>query len=323
MTADPAEGETVTLRVPETASGSRLDRFLADALGHKSRSSLRRMIVEGRVSVDGRTASKPGLAMNGGTTVELNLPAPPRSQLRGESIPLDIVHEDDHLLVLNKPAGLIVHPGHGCRDGTLVNALVGRGTTLSSTGAPDRPGIVHRLDRGTSGLLVVAKTDTTHQALSDAFSRREIEKRYLALVWGHPDPPAATIDRGIGRSRVNRLKMSVVARRSRRAVTHFETSESMTGFAVLDVRPETGRTHQIRVHLQSIRHAIVGDDRYGGRPWRGVQDPKKRKALREFDRLGLHACGLAFDHPATGRRLRFDSSPSQDYQALLRVLRQS
>jgi 23S rRNA pseudouridine1911/1915/1917 synthase len=293
----------VNLRVPDGEQPSRLDRFLAAALTDHTRSALRRMIVDQRVTVDGLPASKPGQAVNPGSQVEVHLPPPDTDTPEPESIPLDVVFEDDDLLVVNKAAGMVVHAGHGCREGTLVNALLGRGAALSNIGAPQRPGIVHRLDKGTSGLLIVAKTDTTHLALSNAFVHRKVRKHYAALVWGHPDPPEDTITRRIGRSRTNRVKMSVSSRNSRPALTRFTTREDLPGFSLLDMRPETGRTHQIRVHLQSINHPIVGDSSYGGCQWRGVQDPLKRKALKGFDRLALHATGLQFDHPATGREL--------------------
>jgi 23S rRNA pseudouridine1911/1915/1917 synthase len=238
-----------------------------------------------------------------------------------EPIPLRAVHEDDDVLVIDKPAGLIVHPGHGQRSGTLVNALIARGTPLAKQGAPDRPGIVHRLDQGTSGLMVIAKTGAAHDALSRAFAERRVAKGYVALVWGRPDPASGTIEAPLGRSRTHPVKMAVAGRGSRPAKSVFETRESMAGFALLEVRPETGRTHQIRVHLQSIGHPIVGDDRYGGQQWRGVLDPIKRKAIREFERLGLHAAELALEHPTSGARMHWTAPLPEEFKALLRVLR--
>ena len=318
---DPA-GERLVVRVPAAERGNRLDRYLTDCLGDRTRSAVRRMILEGRVTVNGRAAAKPGFELEPGMRIEVAIPEKTATRPRAEAIPLTAVYEDDHLLALDKPAGLVVHPGHGRREGTLVNALLGRGTPLASTGAPDRPGIVHRLDQGTSGLIVVAKNDAAHHALAAAFSRREIEKRYVALVWGRVDPEQGTIRRSIGRSPTNRVKMSVRGGRGRDAVTHYRTRESLPGFSFLDVRPETGRTHQIRVHLQSIHHPIVGDTRYGGRPWKGVADPRKRKALRELDRLALHASELCFAHPLTGRELRLSAQIPEELEALLRTLRQ-
>jgi 23S rRNA pseudouridine1911/1915/1917 synthase len=256
-------------------------------------------------------------------TIHVEVPAPPPDRPDAEEIPFDIVYQDDDLLVVDKPAGLTVHPGHGCPTGTLVNGLLGRGVRLASIGGPDRPGIVHRLDRDTSGLLVVAKTDSAHHGLSRAFAEREVNKRYRALVWGHPRPPEGVIEQDIGRSRINPTKMAVRSTRGRRrwARTAYSTLESVPGFSLLDVDLTTGRTHQIRVHLESIHHPIVGDERYGGRAWRGVQDPLKRKALREFRHLALHAAKLSFRHPVRGERMRFRSSLPQRIEDLLVVLR--
>jgi 23S rRNA pseudouridine1911/1915/1917 synthase len=317
-----AADESIRLRVPAEAAGSRLDRYVADTLAGHTRSAVRRLILEGRVTVDGVPAAKSGVALEEGMQIVVRLP--PRrggDRPRAEAIPLDVVHEDEALLVVNKPAGLVVHPGHGRREGTLVNALLGRGTRLSPRGAPDRPGIVHRLDRETSGLLIVAKTEASHEALSRAFTRREIRKRYEALVWGHPDPEEGVIEKTIGRSRSNPVKMAIRGRGSREAVTRYATRERLAGFTRLTLRPETGRTHQIRVHLQSIHHPIVGDARYGGRMWKGVRDPIKRKALREFDRLALHASHLAFEHPSSGRRIELSAPMPAEFEALLATLR--
>ena len=307
--------------VPPDSAGQRLDRFLTERLEGFTRSAVRRLILRGQVLVDGRPAAKPGVALEPSSCLEVVLPPPESGGPEPESIPLDVVHEDDHLLVLDKPAGLIVHAGHGQRSGTLVNALLARGTPLAGRGAPDRPGIVHRLDQGTSGLLVVAKTDAAYDALSGAFARREVRKTYLALVWGRADPDRGTIKRPVGRSRSNPVKMAIAGRGSRAAVSHYRTRETLPGFSLLAVRPETGRTHQIRVHLQSIHHPVVGDSRYGGRQWRGVIDPKKRNTLRDFERLALHASELSFAHPATGDALTLTAGLPGEYETLLRVLR--
>jgi 23S rRNA pseudouridine1911/1915/1917 synthase len=315
--------ETLSLVVPDEADGTRLDRFLSTRLTERSRSALGRLIREGQVCVDGRPAGKPGLALKPGMHVVVQIPSSPSDGPMPESIPLEVLHEDTQLVVLSKPAGLVVHAGAGQRSGTLVNALIGRGTTLAPAGGRERPGIVHRLDRGTSGLLVVAKTDDAHRALSRMFAQREVQKSYRALVWGRPHPEEGRVERAIGRSRSNPTKMTIGASRGRRrpALTIYRTEEALPGFALLEVQPMTGRTHQIRVHLQSIHHPIVGDDRYGGRPWRGVLDPLKRKALREFDRLALHASDLAFRHPESGCMMRFHSPLDADLEALLTTLR--
>jgi 23S rRNA pseudouridine1911/1915/1917 synthase len=307
--------------VPSDRAGQRLDRFLTEMLEGFTRSSVRRWILGGHVLVDGRPAAKAGVALEPSSTVEVAVPPPEADGPEPEPIPLDVVHEDDQLLVLDKPAGLIVHAGHGQRSGTLVNALLARGTPLAGRGAPDRPGIVHRLDQGTSGLLVVAKTDAAYDALSEAFSRRAVRKLYLALVWGRVDPDRGTIERPVGRSRSNPVKMAIAGRGSRSAVSHYRTVESLPGFSLLAVRPETGRTHQIRVHMQSIHHPIVGDARYGGRQWRGVIDAEKRNALRGFERLALHASELSFAHPGTGEVQTLAAPLPGEFETLLRVLR--
>jgi 23S rRNA pseudouridine1911/1915/1917 synthase len=303
-------------------SGERLDRFLAGRFADVSRSALQRWIHEGRVRLDGRTASKAGLRLSCGSRVEVELPAAPPPGLVGEPTPLCVVHEDEALIVLDKPAGMVVHPGHGRRTGTVVQALLGRGTPLSSIGAPDRPGIVHRLDAGTSGLLVVAKTDLAHHALATAFAARAVQKEYLAVVWGRPRPPEGSIELSIGRSRSDPLRMSVSApRRGRPAVTRYATRELLDGFALLVARPVTGRTHQIRVHLQHLGHPVVGDARYGGRNWRALRAPRARQAVRELDRPALHAWRLTLPHPSSGDLLQLEAPLPRELLELLEVLR--
>jgi 23S rRNA pseudouridine1911/1915/1917 synthase len=315
--------EPVVLEVPGSSAGERLDRFLTERLDRMSRSAVKRLIVNGRVSVDGRTAHKPGLSLDSGARLEVRFPPPAQDGPEPESIPLTTIYEDDALLAIDKQAGLVVHPGHGKRTGTLVNALLALGVPLARQGAPERPGIVHRLDEGTSGLLVIAKTDSAFEALSAAFARRQVAKRYVALVWGRPDPGSGTVSRSLGRSRSNPVKMAIGGRGDRPAVSHYRTTETLPGFTLLDVRPETGRTHQIRVHLQSIHHPIVGDGRYGGRQWRGILDPQKRNALRGFERLGLHAAELSFAHPITGARLQLTAPLPAELETLLTILRKS
>jgi len=313
---------TVSLAVPSDQDGTRLDAFLATRFGEISRSAWRRLILEGRVRVDARPAAKPGLALRAGMRIEAAFPEPRPAAPAPEQIPVRVVHEDEQLLVVDKPAGLVVHPGHGRGGGTLVNALLGRGTTLAPGGGAQRPGIVHRLDAETSGLLVVAKDDATLRALQRAFAERHVGKTYRALVWGRPRPEAGRVERPIGRSRANPTRMAVHGvRGARAAVTFYETLETLPGFTLLTVRIETGRTHQIRVHLQSLHHPIVGDARYGGQQWKGVQDPRKRKALREFRRLALHASELAFVHPATRREIHFRCALPPEFEDLLAVLR--
>ncbi len=313
----------LVLDVASEQEGERLDRFLAGQVTGKTRSALRRLIDDGCVRVDGRAATKAGHLLKEGMRVEVDVPQPPDDLPRGEPIPIEVVLEDEHLLVVNKPAGMVVHPAHGVHRGTLVNALIGRGTPLAPAGGRRRPGIVHRLDRDTSGLLIVAKTDAAHLALARAFAAREIRKTYLALVWGHPRPESGTIERRIGRSRAVPTRMAVGGRASRPALSHYRTLESIPGFALLEVKPITGRTHQIRVHLKSIHHPIVGDTEYGGRAWRGIQNRRRRDAIRGFDRLALHAVALSFRHPVEGRDVHVSAPPSAEIERLLTILRET
>ena len=309
--------------VPVEAAGFRLDRFLAGSLPEFSRAHLQRCIADGRVAVDGRETTKAGTPLRAGAAVTIDLPAPPPDALQPESIPLDLAFEDDHLAIVLKPAGLVVHPGHGRRSGTIVHALLGRGMPLAPAGGRERPGIVHRLDRETSGLLVVAKTDEAHRALTSAFAQRRVRKRYVALVWGRPDPPEGTIERAIGRSRSDPTRMTVRVPRSRgrEATTIYRTTEKLPGFSLLEIDLVTGRTHQIRVHFASVHHPVVGDDRYGGNPWRSLRDPGVREAVGGFHRLALHAAHLELDHPVHGDKLSFDAPLPGEFEALLATLR--
>jgi 23S rRNA pseudouridine1911/1915/1917 synthase len=302
-------------------SGSRLDRFLVSRMPAQSRSALTRMIADGHVDVNGVQASKAGQLLELSSRITLRLPPPPTQTLEPQSVPFEIIHEDDDLMIIDKPARVVVHPGHGCREGTIVNGLLGRGIKLSPRGAPDRPGIVHRLDKGTSGLLIIAKSDEAHGVLTDAFAARTVKKRYVALVWGHPKPDEDVIEKAIGRNRNNPTKMTVGGRACREAITRYETQESMPGFSLLTLYPETGRTHQIRVHLQSLNHPIVGDDKYGGQMWKGVQNNTKRRVLADFDRIALHAAGLRFTHPISGKEIQFKAPLPDDFTSLLDVLR--
>jgi len=312
-----------TFDVDPEEDGTRLDQFLTNRLAGTTRSALKRLIMQGQVLLDGQPAAKPGVYLKRGVLVSVTIPELPSRIPLPEQIPLDVIFEDEHLLIMNKMAGMVVHPGHGCRSGTLVNALIGRGTPLATGGGPDRPGIVHRLDKGTSGLLIVAKTDQALHGLRTAFTRREIFKRYLALSWGQPDPAEGIIDRSIGRSRGDPTKMAVRGTRGRMrpAISRFATLETLPGFGFMEIFPQTGRTHQIRVHFQSLNHPLVGDERYGGRAWKGVQDQLKRKTLRDFNRLALHAADLTFEHPVTGGEMKFNAELPTEFLELLEVLR--
>jgi len=256
------------------------------------------------VLVDGRP-TRPSARLRPGQAVSVLVPAPEPALPRPEDIPLEVLHEDASLLVVNKPAGLVVHPGAGRPGGTLVNALLGRVRDLSGVGGVLRPGIVHRLDRGTSGLLVVAKDDAAHRALVRQFSGRAVEKEYLALVLGVPDRASGEVDRPIGRDPVHRQRMSVRAPRGREAHTSWRIEERFDGAALLRVRIHTGRTHQIRVHLASIGHPVAGDALYGGTRTPSSRRSEARAVLASLERPALHAARLAFTHPATGERREF------------------
>jgi len=243
------------------------------------------------------------------------------SHLTPEIIPLEIVHQDAGFLVISKPSGMVVHPGAGRRTGTLVNALLALQGGLSGVGGAERPGIVHRLDRETSGLLVVARTDAAHRHLSAQFSQRQVTKTYLALVWGEPVPARGRIDAAIGRHPVSRTRMTVRASGGRSAITEYETLERMAGFAFMKVHILTGRTHQIRVHFKHRGHPVVGDSEYGGNRFSSIKRPDLRDPLVAFGRLALHAQRLEFRHPDSGAPLRFEAPLPADFSLLLERLR--
>jgi 23S rRNA pseudouridine1911/1915/1917 synthase len=302
------------------AEGQRLDVWLARRLPSLSRARLKALITEGRVLVDG-AASRPSTRLRSGRVVLVRVPPPLPAEPAPEDIPVSVVHEDAHLLVIDKPAGLVVHPGAGAASGTLVNALLRHVRDLSGVGGVLRPGIVHRLDRGTSGLLVVAKDDEAHQALTRQFAGRQVEKEYLALVHGVPAARQGEVGAPIGRDPVHRRRMSVRAPRGREAWTSWSVEEAFDGAALLRVRIHTGRTHQIRVHLASIGHPVAGDATYGGTRTPSCRRAEAREALRSLERPALHAARLAFTHPATGERVAFASPLPSDIATVLDRLR--
>ncbi|NPB09632.1 MAG: RluA family pseudouridine synthase [Thermodesulfobacteria bacterium] len=301
------------LVVPQEARGERIDSFLARQIEDLSRSQIKRLIEEGHLLLQGEPLSKPKYRLRGGEEIRLTVPPPQEISLEPEEVPFEVVYEDEDLLVINKPPGLVIHPAAGHYHGTLVHGLLARVDDLSGVGGELRPGIVHRLDKDTSGLLLVAKNDRTHLALSQQFQDRKVEKTYLALVHGVPSSNWGRVDRPIGRHPVHRKKMSVHAPRGREAVTEWRLRERFkkSRAALLEVHPLTGRTHQIRVHLSSIGHPIVGDELYGG------CRPTGPKASRQM----LHAWRLSFVHPRSGETLSFEAPLPDDFQTLLEELR--
>lgn len=294
----------------------RLDRFVSARL-ELSRTRVQRMIAEGRVQVDGKVAGK-SMRVEDGSRVTVDVPPPAEVEIVAEDIPLEIVFEDESLLVVHKAAGMVVHPAPGHRSGTMVNALLHHIRDLSGVGGRLRPGIVHRLDRDTSGLLVVAKNDAAHLGLGDALRRREVKRRYRAASWGHLKESPMTVDAPIARDPRNRKRMAVVEG-GRRAVTKIRVLERWLRADFLDVALETGRTHQIRVHLAHLGHPVVGDDLYGSGWERGLGGPERawaREMARRAPRQFLHAAELAFDHPITGARMQFEAPLPADLEAM-------
>ena len=300
------------------AGGQRLDKALAEASG-LSRERVKALMGEGRVALDGKVAAQASFKPAAGTAFAISIPAVTPDEAQPEDIPLNVVFEDEHLIVIDKPAGLVVHPAVGNYDGTLVNALLHHCQgQLSGIGGVARPGIVHRIDKDTSGLLVVAKSDVAHEGLARQFEDHTVERAYLALVAGNPMPPSGTVTGSIARSNTNRKKMALVSEgRGKHAVTHYATLERFTLAALVECRLETGRTHQVRVHMTSLGNPLLGDPAYG-------RTPAKLKPLlaeHKFERQALHAKVLGFIHPVTGEPLRFESPLPADMAGLLVDLR--
>jgi 23S rRNA pseudouridine1911/1915/1917 synthase len=304
--------EPLEFVVPSDFNGQRLDRFLVSVLDEHSRSQVQKLIADGHVTLPRREA-RANLALHEGDRITVVLPPAAAARLESESLPLDILYQDEDLAVLNKPAGMVVHPGAGHASGTLVNALLHHLTDLSGIGGEMRPGIVHRLDRGTSGVMVVAKNDAAHQELARQFHDREVEKEYVALVWGVVQA-GRRIDAAIGRDPANRQKMSARAKHARHAVTRITRAHHLPGLTLCQVAIQTGRTHQIRVHLSAIGHPIVGDSLYGGSHRRVAGDIR---AVQRLQRPFLHAERLAFHHPRDGRRMQFMAPLPDDLTAVL------
>lgn len=308
---NPKGEQKVELTVAEEMSGKRLDSVLAGMMPEYSRSFIQKLFENGSITVGGDPCSEKKRKAAAGDIVEITIPQPERLEVEAEDIPLDIVYEDDELLVVDKPAGMVVHPAPGNHSGTLVNALMYHcGDALSSINGVIRPGIVHRIDKDTSGLLMVAKTDRAHNALSAQLAEHSITRRYKAIVYSNIKEDEGTVDKPIGRDPGNRLRNAVVYTNSKNAVTHYRVLERFGGFTLVEAVLETGRTHQIRVHMAYIRHPLLGDTLYG---------PAKNRygAKRQM----LHAGVLGFVHPVTGEYMEFNSSLPQDFEDVLAKLR--
>ncbi len=319
--ADPAY---LSILAEPESSGVRLDTYLAARIGTISRSRVKALILEGACERAGIVTKDPSESVQPGITYRLTLPPAMPAIPQPQSLPLDILYEDSALLVLNKPAGLVVHPAPGNPDGTLVNALIAHcGDSLTGIGGERRPGIVHRLDKDTSGVMVVAKTELALTQLSAAFASRALEREYKALCWGLPNPASGRIEGDIGRDPRERKRMAVVTRNGKHAVTNYRILRNFgLAAALVSCRLETGRTHQIRVHMAHIGHPLIGDPVYlKRRPATAklLPEPVRTQAL-DFPRQALHAEILGFSHPITGAALRFCASPPEDFEALVSAL---
>lgn len=316
---------TLELIVPPEPTVLRVDRWLAKERIGLSRNRLQALIEDGRVCVNGRAVGK-SYKLAPGDRVTLEVPDRRRSRLVAEPMPLTIVFEDDDVLVLDKPAGLVVHPGAGVSTGTLVHALLHHAPAIAAVGGEGRPGIVHRLDRDTTGLMVVAKSEPAFLALVEALRQRDVRRTYRAIVWGDPGPEEGVIDLPLGRDPRNRTRMAVVRGGGRDAVTRWRVLERYGPASLLELGLETGRTHQIRVHLAALRMPVMGDPAYGGRVRKSLSlRPAERSLadalLRGLARQALHAVRLEFEHPVSGERLAFESPIPEDFTRALELLR--
>lgn len=312
--------EVQLLKITADNAGLRLDSFLASTLQDISRTRIQRAIEDGEILVNQRLA-KPSYRLREADYIEIDLLEPPPVELIPESIPLGVVYEDDDLIVVDKAAGMVVHPGAGIESGTLVNALVYHFNSLSGVAGKIRPGIVHRLDKETSGLLVVAKNDLAHERLSDQFRERQVFKLYVALVYGRVAQERGEIEAHIGRSPRSRTRMSVLpGDAGRPAHTIFEAARRFPDFTLLNVQIKTGRTHQIRVHLSHIGHPVVGDVTYGRGRENSIHNARTKRVVQSLGRHFLHSARLAFIHPRTGERLEFNSPLPVELTGLLELL---
>ncbi len=323
--SSPGTEQAYTLIVEETEKKFRLDKFLALRLPDLSRSRLQALIAQRCLLIDGAIVETPNYRLKVGQSIDLRVPQPVDPEPVAQDIPLDVVFEDPYLLIINKPSGMVVHPAPGNADGTLVNALLYHcGEDFKGIGGVKRPGIVHRIDKDTSGLMVVAKTDECHQGLVQLFAAHDIERSYNAVVWGYPKPASGRIEGNIGRSPKNRKKMAVVTRGGKTAATHYKTLQILSGGAVslIECRLETGRTHQIRVHMTHAGHPLLGDPLYGSQSQSRLKNlpPLAQEKMKSFERQALHAKTLGFIHPITKEEVSFSSELSIDLKDLINSL---
>lgn len=310
--------ETIHFEVQDTEHGLRLDSFLAARMADASRSSVRRWIEADRVRVNGGL-KKASYKVSSGEEVTVSPLPPEPTDLVPEDLPLDILFEDDQIIVINKPAGLVVHPGAGNWSGTLANALAYHFKEISNQGSL-RPGIVHRLDKGTSGVLVVAKNEVAHDFLAGQFQDRQVEKKYLALLYGRLSSKSGEIDLAIGRDRKSRVKISPRTSRPKPALTRYDVVRYVGNFTLVEAFPKTGRTHQIRVHFHHLGHPVVGDETYARKGFITQLTPPKLRAIRQFHRLFLHAASLTLLHPRTREPIRFEAQLPTELAELIETL---
>jgi 23S rRNA pseudouridine1911/1915/1917 synthase len=306
--------------VTQSQDGLRLDRALGELFPSESRSFLAKLITGGRVRVDGRPASKASQRVETGQRLAIDVPDPAPSTAESQEIPLTILHEDEDVVVIDKPPGLVVHPAAGHPDQTVVNALLFHVKDLSGIGGELRPGIVHRLDKDTSGVMLIAKHDEAHRSLTANWNTDLVKKEYLAVVYGTPSSDRGTVDAPLGRDPRDRKRMAVVAG-GRRALTDYEVAERLRYASVVRCRLRTGRTHQIRVHMKHLGHPIIGDPVYSGPQWRGIPDRKLQRTIERFPRQALHAARLTFAHPRSGESVTVEAPVPEDMRELIALLR--
>lgn len=314
--------EHLTLKVGSSITQRRLDKYLGGRLSNFSRTMLQKLIIEQAVTINGKFA-KPSTKISPGDTVDLILPPPPAKEFLPEDIPLNIIYEDDDILVINKQANLIVHPARGYKKGTLINALAFHSKKLSKGSEEFRPGIVHRLDRNTTGVLIIAKNETAHWRLARQFEERKTKKHYLAIVHGIPEPDADCINKPLAVHPLIRERFAVLPMIGKEAITFYEVIEKFRGYSLLKINIKTGRTHQIRVHMSYIKHPIIGDEMYGGRfvyPWQ-LEDKPSQPQDPLISRPALHAWQLEIAHPTTHKQMQFEAPVAEDMRLILEELR--